>query len=548
MTARTGAVDAARPDNGRTFAIVAFFLFALGLGLRLLQIGEVEFWLDEALTGYLVHTEDWLYRVHNTPPLYFLLLRGWSALFGLDEASLRSLSAVSGAALIPLSMYAGRAIFGRDAGIAAGVVVLVSPISIYYAQEARPYALLTVELMLAYWMIWRVETHDRAATWVLLLLGTTAAIYTHSLSVIPLSAAYLIAVVKAYQRRQYSHVRLFLATGAASCFLYLPWFLWWINVTDFNPIDMEWLDYVWSSLPIWRFPVDSLFSFYHAASVEGQSLTGKQFHGTPALNGLPILSALALLTMLGLMLHAAVRKHRRRTDVVSLAILLFFPLFALLAVSFSKPVYLQGRYDLIAYPAFVLLSGFLLARLRDLVGTRAPVAAYALILTLLLPPMVRTVQFYMSDGGAGNSDAVAQFVADNATEGDLVLLEKGTGILTVYYLQLRGYHWTDRQCRNASEHREFDCRFLPLSLETAPAAITRHGRAERDGTLSTDAAAIVRDKRYDRIYLVAARLESNGNRLNMERSTGPVIEALADLGYAIVDVKPELDLLRLDAG
>ena len=52
----------------------------------------------------------------SNPPLYYVLAWGWAKAFGTGEAGLRSLSALLGAATVPVGFLIGRqlAAAGRD--------------------------------------------------------------------------------------------------------------------------------------------------------------------------------------------------------------------------------------------------------------------------------------------------------------------------------------------------------------------------------------------------------------------------------------------------
>ncbi len=78
----------------------------------------------------------------STPPLYYLLAWGWSRIFGTGELGLRSLSALAGTAAIPTLYLAARALrMSRIVGLIAAAMVAVSPVLIWFSQDARAYAL-----------------------------------------------------------------------------------------------------------------------------------------------------------------------------------------------------------------------------------------------------------------------------------------------------------------------------------------------------------------------------------------------------------------------
>jgi mannosyltransferase len=124
-------------------------LLAVGLGLvlRLLFLGSKSLWLDEA----------WSVRValgdvgslwsgvadRMNPPGYYLLLMPWVRL-DQGEFWLRLPSVLFGVAAIPLIYHVGRLLHSEAVGASAAWLLSVSPIHVWYSQEARGYVLLIV--------------------------------------------------------------------------------------------------------------------------------------------------------------------------------------------------------------------------------------------------------------------------------------------------------------------------------------------------------------------------------------------------------------------
>ena len=126
---------------------VLALLTVLAAVLRFATIGVQSYWADEALTAYEVHLPfgAMLSAVaHNetTPPLYFLVAWAWAHVFGTGEATLRSLSALPGVAVVPIAYLCGRDLVSRRAGVIAAALAAVNPFLIWYSQEARAYMLL----------------------------------------------------------------------------------------------------------------------------------------------------------------------------------------------------------------------------------------------------------------------------------------------------------------------------------------------------------------------------------------------------------------------
>ena len=117
-------------------------ILALGAGLRLWGLGSESFWQDEAWTwsiiqgsiGELFHA---LINHDAHPPLYYLLLRGWSWIFGNSEFSLRLPSALLGIAALPVIYTIGVYVKDRVTGVLAMLLLALSPAHVYFCQEAR---------------------------------------------------------------------------------------------------------------------------------------------------------------------------------------------------------------------------------------------------------------------------------------------------------------------------------------------------------------------------------------------------------------------------
>jgi mannosyltransferase len=122
---------------------------ALALIVRFSTLGHQSLWLDEAYTDHLVHLGfgsmlSEIPKSESTPPLYYILTWAWTHVFGYSGFALRSVSALSGAATAAVVYALATRVGGLRAGVIAGVLVAVSPIMVWYSQEARSYALATL--------------------------------------------------------------------------------------------------------------------------------------------------------------------------------------------------------------------------------------------------------------------------------------------------------------------------------------------------------------------------------------------------------------------
>jgi uncharacterized membrane protein len=161
-------INAASPE-----LILLIAVTVVGATLRLATLGTQSYWADEANTVHELHLSlgGMLHAVtvqETTPPLYFVIAWLWAKLFGTGEVGLRALSALLGIGLIPLGYLCARELVSRWAGVVTATLVAVAPFTIYYAQEARSYALFAV-LSAASFLLWAraldSPTNRRLAGW-----------------------------------------------------------------------------------------------------------------------------------------------------------------------------------------------------------------------------------------------------------------------------------------------------------------------------------------------------------------------------------------------
>ncbi len=120
----------------------------VGATLRFSTLSLQSYRYDEAVTvarvlqPNLFSTLSAIPGSESTPPLYYLIAWIWSRPFGTGEVGLRSLSALAGTASI-LAVYLGAVALPlpRRAGLVAAAMVSVSPVLIWFSQDARAYAL-----------------------------------------------------------------------------------------------------------------------------------------------------------------------------------------------------------------------------------------------------------------------------------------------------------------------------------------------------------------------------------------------------------------------
>jgi mannosyltransferase len=155
-TAPAGLLPARRVARLRAEAldhelVLVAALTVVAAALRFSTLDVQSFWHDEAVTAHriirhsLFATMGKVPGSESTPPLYYVLAWLWTRVFGVSEVGLRSLSALIGTATVPVAYLAARTLAPRRApALATCALAAVSPVLVWYSQEARAYILLVL--------------------------------------------------------------------------------------------------------------------------------------------------------------------------------------------------------------------------------------------------------------------------------------------------------------------------------------------------------------------------------------------------------------------
>jgi mannosyltransferase len=164
-------------------------LTVLAAALRLSTLGLQSFWYDEAFTPvHVLHpslsaTLRGVVHTENSPPLWYLLAWADSRVLGDGEVALRLPSALAGIATVPVAWMIGRELSGRRAAILAAALVAVSPLFVWYSQEARAYALFVLMAALAMLCFLLAEREPTRAHMAAFALTGSLALLTHYFAV-----------------------------------------------------------------------------------------------------------------------------------------------------------------------------------------------------------------------------------------------------------------------------------------------------------------------------------------------------------------------------
>ena len=393
-------------------------LCLVAFGLRAYGLEAKSIWWDESLSlyrarlGVLEILRGQISFPGSTtadlhPPLYFLLLAGFTRLAGESDFALRFPSVAWAVLLVPLFYAAGRRFWNGRAGLLAALLGAASPFYQWYAQEARMYTMVAALGLLALYALDR-GVEERRTPWLLTAgLAAAAAAYTHYLALLLVPVLGVRALLAARPRQLWRWRAFLVLAGVAVVTLpVVAYALWRLGLGP---------EVGRAYVPLGDMAQDALHSFHAGLTLSRQVAWPLD------------------LVALALFLVGALWPDGGRRWLLLWAYVLI-PLLGMYAASLVKPLYMGSRYVMLLSPPFYLGVGRGLERLgRRWTWPLALAACLAVLGTMgvatrnyFLDPLYRTKEDYRS---------AAQAIQLQERPGDAVIinpLENAVAFLHYY--------------------------------------------------------------------------------------------------------------------
>src|SRR5215472_10852992 len=203
----------------------------LGAGLRGYALDFQSLWTDEIsslmITDPTLSFRQFWDRVlaDTHAPIYYLILRWSSSAFGQSEIVARAPSVLFGILTVCAAAILPGALLSRSTRVALPLLLAVSPGAVWYAREARSYALLlllsTLITVACIRLLRCMPREDRAARTALTMLTMAAllASFTHYFGFILAMAAFFSCFLLADNR----HRAIVVLSGCGAVALFVPW-------------------------------------------------------------------------------------------------------------------------------------------------------------------------------------------------------------------------------------------------------------------------------------------------------------------------------------
>lgn len=286
-------------------------VLVLGIFFRWATLGEKIYWIDETFTSLRIsgYTENELVRevseagiigiktlqkyqqinpdktVLDTirgvateepqlTPLYFIIARFWGEVFGTSVVAIRSLSAVLSLLAFPALYWLSQELFQSPfVSWLCLALIAVSPIHVLYAQEARPYSLWTVAIIVSCAAFLHAIKHKNTWSYFYYFMSLVVGLYTHLffVFVVALQAIYAALQEQFKWTKTFSRLTLVWCAGVLSL---ITWFLavishWQQVQNKTNWQTQKIVDYYNALFKIWLVNFNIPFLDFNFASSRG---------------------------------------------------------------------------------------------------------------------------------------------------------------------------------------------------------------------------------------------------------------------------------------
>ena len=339
-------------------ALIAILL--VGALLRLTGLGVHSLWYDEGCTVYLATAKDTLeaLRMDRHPPLAFLLFRGWIALFGEDDRTMRLLSALASTGALALFVPLARAWAGERGSLAAIALYAVSPFHVWHGQEVRMYGMLDLAAVASLAATAKFVEKPRAPLLAGVALSVAFAFGLQYMGALVFASIAAVAVAARVSRRITTRETASLvAAGTAGLAAWLPWLVARLPEQMRTP---------------WGF--NAHLSARDLAEFPARQILTEMSALPAAL--VPAGWALGAVLTLGVVAGLALALRARRFETTAIALAFVAPLVATVLESLFVPATVMPKYLMAVAPCTALLAAVGLAEaIRRPIGTS--LAAFA---------------------------------------------------------------------------------------------------------------------------------------------------------------------------
>ena len=375
--------------------------------LRIVVINQ-SLWLDEAIGAIAVKKFSYIriltdfIKSDNHPPLYYLILKAWTDVFGFSEVSIRLPSVLFGVGSVLFTFLIAKKINLKFPETPA-MFLAFSQFHIYYSQEARMYSAACFFSTIAIYFFIRIldQRNSNLKNWILFSLAITTLIFTDYAPIFLLPIFWIIVFkkkkdIKFWKNFVFAHIPIFILG-----FFWIPTFFYQVGRGS-------WLI---QTLPKWK-------TVAGGANLKQLVLVWMKFvFGRITLANKLLYYSSVLLASFPVLVSLVNSFKKRNKNTFTIWMWFVIPIVLGFLTSFIFPAFIYFRF-LYVVPAFYLLIAWGIENFRD--------SKIKTLLTLaVLIPNILSWFIYISDASQQREQwrEAVRFVEGNIKKGEVVIFE-----------------------------------------------------------------------------------------------------------------------------
>ena len=427
-------------NNKNKNFIYLLLIISTALFLRFFMLGSQSLWMDEAAV-YTKTNVDSVKTVYSKVfshgghigPLFHILNYLFCFLFGYSEWAIRMPSAIYGTISVILVYKIAESLKNKNVALFSATLMAISPIHIWYSQEARMYSLWIMLILFTTFLFIKILQEKKLWLWILFTIFASLSIWTflNSIFVFFALGLYLLIYFKKYKRE----LCFYFISMSIVLVSYLPGI---VPLLAKGPSSA--MTTIGSARKTTIFDFIYAFFVFNVGTTFGPSLLTirellKQLGATTAVSR--ILSQYGILIIPSMLLYGCMFLYsiykaiiKRKSENNSfILIILFIPLILIFGITlFSNLLPFNVRYILCTLPFYLIL---LSAGLNE-VQTKKKWILFACM--IFFSGFSLFNHYFKSEYSKVDFRYVVKYLNDNMTNSDkAVIIHEGADLLLIYY-------------------------------------------------------------------------------------------------------------------
>ncbi len=381
--------------------MILSIILVLSFLLRIYNLGNEDLWVDEIFSINFFNNSSTIVRDMN-PPLYYIILYGWSRLFGYGEFITRFPSVIAGVISTYVIYRLGKTLFNTEVGILSAFILSISLFHIRYSQEARSYSFIVLFVLLSNYYLVKILKENKEEKYINkidrniigYIVFTVATLYTHYYGIfyIIFQNLYYLLV----HRKDKRNIKSWVILQGTILLLFIPWI-------PFMAKQM-----VTKGLPYVVTPtLDRLYR------------TFGEFTGSDISLYLILIAIICLILYKKLYKKNKINKIKQRNYVwpintIFLLLWLFIPIIIPFIISQIRPMFVD-RYVIASLPAMALLVSITILNFRK-------IFIISILLAVFIIPTVSSLGQYYQQPQKEEWKYAVKYIEDHKKANDFIII------------------------------------------------------------------------------------------------------------------------------